>query len=111
MTYTAPVQPSTTRGAGARLAGWAGVAFFVLFPVGLLFAGNDLEGKDSDAKWHDWYSDSGHRSGNIIGIYLMIIAAIAFVVFASGLLERLRVEGAWLAHRVAATTGTVFAVV
>jgi len=109
MTATAP-RPTPTVLPGSRLAAWAGVAFFVLFPVGVLFSSNDLDGSDSDAKWHDWFADSGHRTNNIIGIYALVIAAILFVVFAAGLLERLRVGDApSMLHRVAAGTGILFA--
>jgi hypothetical protein len=111
MTAAAPhPNPSRTVRPASRFAAWAGVAFFVLFPVGVLFSSNDLDQNDSDAKWRDWFADSGNRTANIIGIYALVIASILFVVFASGLLERLRSgDGPSVAHRVAATTGTVFA--
>ncbi|HJQ42020.1 MAG TPA: hypothetical protein VJ831_02950 [Jatrophihabitantaceae bacterium] len=108
MTAVASRTPMSAR----RLAtGWAGVAFFVLFPLGTIFSSNSLEADDSDKKWQDWFADSGNRTGNIIGIYALVLASIAFIVFASGLLERFRTtEGPSLPHRIAATTGTVFAV-
>lgn len=110
MTAPAPSHPSPTVRPGSRIAAWAGIAFFVLFPAGVIFSSNDLEADDSDAKWHDWFADSGNRTANIIGIYALVIAAILFLVFASGLLERLRTGGGQsLAHRVATTTSAVFA--
>jgi hypothetical protein len=110
MTATTP-RPTATARPGSKFAAWAGIAFFVFFPVGLIFSSNDLDNKDSDKNWHDWFADSGNRTGNIIGIYLLVIAALAFIVFASGLLERVRSgDGPSLPHRVAATSGSVFAV-
>lgn len=101
---TSPSRPWT------KLAPWAGIAFFVFFPVGVLFSGTSLDSDDSDAKWRNWFDDKGHRVGMIIGIYILIVAAILFIVFAAGLLERFRTSGGpSIPHRVAATTGTVFA--
>jgi hypothetical protein len=109
MTETA-ARPAGAARVGSRLGAWAGVAFFVLFPAGLIFNGTNLDNKDSDKKWHDWFADSGNRLANIIGIYLMVVAALLFIVFASGLLERMRsADGPSVAHRVAATSGTIFA--
>jgi hypothetical protein len=112
MTQTTPVErPATAQGRSA-LTAWTGVLFFVLFPAGVIFSGNDLDNNDSDAKWRAWFADSGNRTGNIIGIYLLVIAALLFVVFASGLLERMRAAGApSVAHRVATLSAAMFAVV
>ena len=109
MTATA-ASPTAIVRPGSRVAAWAGVAFFVLFPVGVIFSSNDLDAKDSDTKWHNWFADSGNRTANIIGIYLLVIAAILFIVFAAGLLDRLRgVDDRSLTYRIAASTGTLFA--
>jgi len=110
MTETTPAaRPATT--AARNTFAWAGIAFFVLFPVGFIFSSNDLDNSDSDAKWRDWYSDSGNRAANIIGIYLLVIAALLFVVFAAGLTERLRTTTApSIAHRVAVMSAAIFAV-
>ena len=107
----ASATPAAPARSGTRAAAWAGIAFFVLFPVGTIFVNNSLDNKDSNQKWHDWYADSGNRIGNVIGIYMLVVAAILFVVFASALLERLRTAGGpSTAHRVAATTGAAFAI-
>lgn len=103
-------RPATTQ-ARSSFTAWAGVLFFVLFPVGVIFSSNDLDNSDSDAKWHKWFADSGNRTGNVIGIYVLVIAALLFVVFASGLLERMRAAGApSVAHRVATLSAAIFAV-
>lgn len=112
MTQTTPVARPATAGTSRAYTAWAGIAFFVLFPVGFIFSSNDLDNSDSDKKWHDWFADSGNRTANIIGIYLLVIAALLFVVFAAGLTERLRATAeATVAHRVATMSAAIFAVV
>lgn len=79
----------------------AGIVFFLAFVVGVLFVfGNSPETKSSETsamaahKWVEYLSSSSHRTGLIVGAYLLVIAAIAFVWFSTGLRE-------WLAPDVA----------
>jgi hypothetical protein len=72
----------------------AGVAFPVLFVVGLILDFGDTPNvKSSDTaatasqKWVNEISGSGHRAGLIISAYLLVLAAIALVWFCSGLRE------------------------
>lgn len=77
-----------------RRAMGAGVAFVVLFVAGVMFTfGNSPEGKSSETsvqaahKWLEYLSSSSHRTGLIVGAYLLVLAAIAFVWFSAGLRE------------------------
>src|SRR3954465_2350116 len=88
-----------------RPTGWAGIAFGVLRVVGLLMLGgaapdhaDDKPFKDNPAKltalWRAYYNDSGHRTTIVIAVFLIIAAALAFVVFGNDLRERLASYGA-----------------
>jgi len=75
-----------------RRAMAAGIAFVVLLVVGVLYAfGNspDIKNHDSDAvtaaKYVQKLSSSSNRTGIIVGAYLMLLAALAFVWFTQGL--------------------------
>src|SRR5438445_3333240 len=77
-----------------RRAMGAGIAFVALFVAGVIVTfGDTPEIKSSDTaataaqKWVGELSSSNHRVGIIIGAYLLILAAIAFVWFCSGLRE------------------------
>ena len=76
-----------------------GVLFTVLLVVGWFIAPQTPD----DAKPQDWvnyYADSGNRMQQIIGAYLMILAAFAFLWFAMGIVQRLRrAEGSTLGLR------------
>ena len=70
----------------------SGIAFAVLFVVGMML-GSDSPASDApDAEWTAWFDDSGHRTLQIIGAFLMVLAALAFVVFITGVVRRLRAE-------------------
>jgi len=75
-----------------RRAMAAGIAFVALFVAGVLITfGDTPEIKKSDTaataaqKWLSELSSSGHRVGLIIGAYVLIVGAIAFVWFCNGL--------------------------
>src|ERR1700726_136435 len=77
-----------------RRAMFAGIGFVVLFVAGVILTFSDTpEIKKSDTaataaqKWLTELSTSGHRVGIIVGAYLLLVAAIAFVWFCSGLRE------------------------
>jgi hypothetical protein len=72
----------------------AGIAFVVLFVAGVLLTfGDTPEVKSSDTaataalKWTVELSKKSHRVGLLIGGYALILAAIAFVWYGSGLRE------------------------
>jgi hypothetical protein len=75
---------------------FAGIGFVVLFVAGVVLTFSDTpEIKESDTaqtaaqKWVTEFSTSGHRVGIIVGAYVLLVAAIAFVWFCNGLRERL----------------------
>ena len=78
----------------------AGVVFVALFVVGVFTAndGPDTSSSDSastlDHKWVEWFSHSNNRAEHVIGAYLLIFAALAFIWFCLGLRERLEVSPA-----------------
>jgi hypothetical protein len=72
----------------------AGIAFVVFFVVGIFTSfghSPDIKSSDSDAvaagKYVTKLSDSGARTGILVGAYLLVIAAILFVWFSRGLGE------------------------
>lgn len=93
------------------VAAWAGIGFFVFFVAGAIFAFSAPDTNDSDAEWHDWYSKSGNRIGILIGLYLLVISAVLFLVFAAGLVERVRagMDDASIARRIAVVTPAIVA--
>lgn len=78
-----------------RAAMLSGVAFALLlfFGTGQMFGPTpDTSGKTADVvqqKWADFVADSGHRTGVIVGGFMMTLAAIALIWFASAIRERL----------------------
>lgn len=77
-----------------RRAMGAGIAFVVLFVVGIFTSfGNspNIKSSDSDAvaagKYVSKLSDAGARHGILIGAYLLVLAAIAFIWFTRALGE------------------------
>jgi MFS family permease len=68
----------------------AGIAATVTFIVGVLMVGNSPEGSDSNAKVLAWYADRGHRTGVIIGAYVLMFFGLFLLWFAAGLRQRLR---------------------
>ena len=103
------------RGTADRSTLPAGIAFVVLFVVGLLI-GSDSPNPDApDAEWTAWFDDSGHRTLQIVGALLMVLAALAFVVFITGFVRRLRAEtmndgAAQVAHGVGIVVAAAIAI-
>jgi hypothetical protein len=76
------------------VAGWGGISFAVLFVVGVMLSANTPEYDESDKEWVDWFNDSGHRTMQVIGAILMVLAALALIWFVAGLVRQLRSAGA-----------------
>ena len=107
----------TTRGS----KGWAGIVFVVLYVVGLLMIAGAVPKnadkspfKDNPVKlaalWRAYYNDSGHRWTIIIAVYILLAAAIAFVVFGIDLRERLEASGAHTTAVLVLAGAIIFAV-
>ena len=105
-----------------RVGPWMGIAFVVLFVAGFLIFStpNTTSHRASNvAKWAGWWTDSGHRTTAIIGAYLMVLGALAFVWFASSLQQRLRdrsdgtmmIGFAWLFAALALTSALIRAAI
>lgn len=89
----------------SRLGPWMGIAFFVLFVAGFL-AFPMPENDSSTGAWARWWTDSGHRTGAIVGAYLMVLGLLAFIWFAWSLRDRLGQGGALMF-----TFGSIFAAI
>lgn len=111
MTTASAVQSSSDTRARSwyRLAWWCGIAFVPVFVVGFIAIAGTPDGTDSDKKWIDWYADSGNRTGQVVGIYLLTVAAVLFLVFSSGIVDRLR-GSVGLASSAARGTAIAFAI-
>lgn len=73
-----------------RIAAISGIIFVVLLIVGLMMASDFPDSSDPDADWLAYYGDDGRLIRNIIGAYMMVAAAIAFVVFFAVFFRNLR---------------------
>jgi hypothetical protein len=68
----------------------AGFLAALTFVVGVIFAADSPDSDDSAAKVLAWYADKGHRTGIIIGAYVLAFCGLFLLWFASGLRQRLR---------------------
>jgi hypothetical protein len=73
-----------------RVTMFTGIAFAVLFVLGMLFGPNTPDGNASDAEWTDWYDDGGHRAMQIVSAFLLVLAAVALVIFLALVVRQLR---------------------
>jgi hypothetical protein len=78
-----------------RVSDWpavAGIAFGALFFLGFAIGIPDSPENDAPLQeWVDWATDSDNGRGALFGVYLWVLAALAFVVFAGGLTRRIRI--------------------
>ncbi|HEY6533052.1 MAG TPA: hypothetical protein VIY72_12145 [Acidimicrobiales bacterium] len=104
--------------ATAKMA-WAGIIFAVLYVAGMLLAGSspsDIDELNDDpvglaASWHDYYTDSGNRTVILGGVFALMLASVAVVVFGSVLRERLADAGAATAGRLTFAASIMFGTV
>jgi hypothetical protein len=68
----------------------AGILAAVTFIVGLAATADSPDSSDSNAKIVAWYADHGHRTGVIIGAFILAFCGLFLLWFASGLRQRLR---------------------
>lgn len=73
-----------------RFAGLAGVIFSVLFVIGVIMLGNSPDTDAPSSEWMDYLNDDGRLVSNIIGLYLVVVAGLAFLWFATHLRGLLR---------------------
>lgn len=82
---------------GTTLTRWspmAGLVYAVLYVVGLLLIVGEGIDEKSDAGIASYYADSGNRTGDIVGLFLVAVSLLFFLVFVSVLRERLRAADA-----------------
>lgn len=89
----------------SRQTALAGAAFAPAFVAGLLLV-NNPGGDASAARFAAFYGDAGNRARLIVAAALLCVAALAWLVFVTGLRERL---AAGAASRLAAAAGTASA--
>jgi hypothetical protein len=68
----------------------SGLAFAVLFVAGMILGRDTPESDVDDREWTEWFSDSDNRVMQVVSMILITLAAVALVVFVTGLVERLR---------------------
>jgi len=82
----------------SRVTGIAGLIFVIFTAIGITIAFDQPDTDAPDQKWLDYARDDSNLFRNIAGGYLIVIAAIAFIVFLIGmyqLLNRLNEGGGW----------------
>ena len=107
---------SNERGTGSRGSAWFGIVAAVLYVAGvmLMFAPtpNDKHRKSPTkyaADYQRFFADGDKRAMVIFGVYVVILATIAFVVFGSHLRDRLAAAGAARAGRLTFAGAILFA--
>ena len=83
----------------ARLSGFTAALFAIVVAIGGALA-FDLPDSDApDQKWIDYVNDDGHLIRNLVGGYMLVIAALLFLVFAVSMYRRFRdnasVDATW----------------
>jgi hypothetical protein len=68
----------------------AGLLAAVTFVVGLILVSNSPDDSDTDAQVLAWYTDHGHRVGNLIGAFMLAFCGLFVLWFVGGLRQRLR---------------------
>ena len=84
----APAGVAGDTGTRRWLPALPGLAFVVLFVVGVMIPGNSPSDGDSDSTWTNWYADKGHRITLLLSGFLVVIAAMALMVFLTRLHAR-----------------------
>lgn len=102
-------QSSTAQ--SSRWAGIAGIGFAVLAVVGFIIAGGPNY-NESDQKWVAWFQESGHRSAQIAGMFLVLAALLLLVVFFATLRRRaVAAGGSAAASALVGVAGTMLATI
>jgi hypothetical protein len=98
--------------ANDRVISISGIVFAVATFAGLvLLLEGAAAGDDTNEEAARWLNDSGNRTQMLIGMYVMSGGAVAFLLFATALLRRLRTANApGFAVELAQVSGVAFAV-
>jgi hypothetical protein len=72
-----------------RLSPWAGIAFAILFVVGIVTVLFNSPDYDDPQAWLEYHDETGNRWGQVVGAYLAIIGAFAQLWFATAMVGRL----------------------
>jgi hypothetical protein len=75
-----------------NLARWspvAGIVFVALWIVTFAVTSGSPESNDSNTKIVSYYADSGHRTRDIVGVFLVLAASLFFIWFLAVLRSRL----------------------
>lgn len=71
-------------------SGLAGIAFGVALVAGLLVPPSEPDYDAPLEEWVDWATDATNGLRSLLSVYLLVVAAILFVAFATGLARRVR---------------------
>jgi hypothetical protein len=93
----------------SRQTALVGALFIPLFVAALLLVDNP-DGNSSDAAFNAWYSDGTNRAHLIVSAALFLCAAIAWILFVTGLRERIGGIANSIAGTGAAVTAAMLAV-
>jgi len=94
----------------ARWGGIAGIALAVLYVVAILLMTGTPNGDESNAKWRDYFLDSGHRNQIVAGAFVMGVAMVALILFVAALRVQFRVvRGSEWLSTVSLTSGIILA--
>jgi hypothetical protein len=79
-----------------RTAAYSVLAFVVLFVVAFVILGvmSTPQYDVPDQEWIEWYEDSGNRVGSLVAGMIMVLGALALIVFAASFSELLRARSA-----------------
>lgn len=107
---TSTVTRTRTGISWGSLSPLAGIAFAVLFLVGIMTRGTTPEYTESAESFASFFGDSGNRIQMIVGSYLMILAGLAFLWLLVNAYSRVRDAAASSSRLSLAmlTSGTLF---
>lgn len=73
----------------ARWSPLAGLVFVVLWIIAFAVTSGSPDSGDADTKIIDYYANSGHRTRDIVGLFLVLAASLFFIWFLAALRSRL----------------------
>jgi len=85
-----------SRAGGGVVSLWgrlSGALFTVSFLAGILMMATTWEDTDGDAEIIAWFSESSHRTQQIVGGFLMVIAVVSLLVLSAAIRKRVSDNG------------------